>query len=376
MLAALSPVAGAATKTADVTGDFKVAIMTPLTGGDAEEGTAVQDGASLALAKINASGGIGGKKLVLEYLDTKGDPTTAATTAAEIVGQYQSGDVQVAMGPSDSDETLAAVPILQRAGVPDINTTASSPEITQRHFTDFVRLVQSDISQATQVIDFAAFNLHKTRLAIIYENNDYGQGVEEYDLKAAKADGATVVSVQTYTPNQDTNFSTQITAIAKARPTAVILDTSYNEGGEILRQAHNLGLTNMTWVGVGDNLYQNFITLANGQANGVYILTVFDSFSKAPITTAFVKPFETKFKSIPAEGAWTAYDGLLMIQKAINAGATPKNLIAKLKATPFAGAGGTYGFDANGDVTSKPLFVDMVKGNKFVPTGLVVKLHA
>ena len=153
------PFASAAPRTSALTGTFKIAVMCPLTGGDAEEGTAVEDGAALAVAKINANGGIGGKKLVLEYLDTKGDPTAAATAAAEIVGQYQSGAVQAAMGPSDSDETLAAVPVLQRAGVPDINTTASSPEITLQHFTDFVRLVQSDVSQATQLIDFANLQL-------------------------------------------------------------------------------------------------------------------------------------------------------------------------------------------------------------------------
>ena len=186
--------------------------------------------------------------------------------------------------------------------------------------------------------------------------------MEEYELKAAKADGAKVVSVQTYTPNQDTNFSTQITAMVKAKPTAVILDTSYNEGGEILRQANDLGLTNVAWVATGDNLYQNFISLSDGQANGVYILTVFDSFSTAPLTVAFVKPFEAKYKTVPAEGAWTAYDGLLMIQKAIYSGAKPANLIAKLKSTTFAGAGGSYGFDHNGDVTSKPLFVRLSQG--------------
>ena len=283
----------------------------------------------------------------------------------------------MAIGPSDSDETLAAVPVLQRAGVPVINTTASSPEITAQHFTNFVRLVQSDVFQASQVIDFAAFNLKKKRLAIIYENNDYGVGVKQYELRAAKADGAKVVSVQTYVPNVDTNFATQITAMNKANPDALIMDTSYTEGGEILRQAYNLGaLTKVAFVGTGDNLYQPFITLANGHTNGVDLLTVFNDFGTAPKTAAFVKPFEAKYHSVPAEGAWTAYDGLLMIQTRINAGATPADLIAKIKASTYVGAGGTYRFDRNGDVSTKPMFIITVKSNKFAPTTSVVKLSA
>ena len=357
-------------------GTFEVAVMAPYTGGDASEGAMVSAGAKMALQIINNTGGIGGKKLTLEYLDTKGDPTTAATVAAEVVGQYESGQVQVALGPSDSDETLAAVPVLQRAGVPVINTTASSPAITAEHFTDFVRLVQSDVIQATQIIDFAAFNLNKKSLAIVYENNDYGQGVMQYELKAAKADGAKVVSVQTYTPNVDTNFATQITAMAKAKPDGVILDTSYTEGGEILRQAYNLGFTNVAWVGAGDNLYQDFITLANGHANGVDLLTVFNDFGTATKTMAFIRPFEAKYHTVPAEGAWTAYDALLMIQKRIDTGATRADLIARIKASSFLGAGGTYTFDKNGDVSAKPMFVITVKDKKFEPTSEVVKLSA
>jgi len=361
---------------AALSGTFTVAVLSPLTGGDAEEGAAVKGGAELALAKINASGGVGGKKLVLEYLDTKGDPTTAATVAAEVAGQYKAGKVQAVVGPSDSDETLAAVPVLQRAGVPVLGTTPSSPTITTEKFTDFVRLVQSDVSQASQMIDFAAFDLHKKRLAIIYENNDYGQGVEEYDLAAAKADGVSVVSVQTYVPNQDTDFSTQITSMEQAQPDAVILDTSYTEGGEILRQAHDLGFKNVVYVGTGDNLYQGYISLADGYANGTYILTVFNNFSKAAITTAFVKPFEAKYHSVPAEGAWTAYDGLLMIQQNIDAGATPKTLIKHIKATSFTGAGGVYKFDSVGDVDAKPLSVVVVKNGVFAASTGIVKLHA
>jgi branched-chain amino acid transport system substrate-binding protein len=366
---------GATAPSKSLSGTFTVAVMAPFTGGDASEGAAVQGGATLALQTINGSGGVGGKRLVLKYLDTKGDPTSAATVAAEIVGLYQSGKVQAAIGPSDSDEALAAVPVLQRAGVPDIGTTPSSPEITTEKFTDFVRLVQSDVSQATQLIDFAAYNLHKKRLAIIYENNDYGQGVEQYELSAAKTDGVSIVSVQTYTPNQDTDFSTQITAMAKADPDTVILDTSYNEGGEILRQAHGLGLTNVSWVASGDNLYQDYITLASGQADGTYILTVFNSFGTAAKTVAFVKPFETKYNTVPAEGAWTAYDALFMIQQQFNAGATSKTLIAKIKATTFDGAGGSYAFDQYGDVDAKPLSVVTVQDNKFVPSSLVVAVH-
>lgn len=62
-----------------------IGMTAPLSGPNATYGLGLQQGARLALARANASGGVGGRSLELLVLDDSGDPQRAAANARQLV---------------------------------------------------------------------------------------------------------------------------------------------------------------------------------------------------------------------------------------------------------------------------------------------------
>lgn len=343
-----------------------IALVVPLTGDAALEGENAVNAATLAVEQIEKDGG---PTIKIDPLDDQADPTTATNIASQVVDKYADGTYTAVVGLAHSDLALAAAPVLDAAGVPTIGTTPSNPSISDQGWTNWLRMVQSDKSQANQLTAFAVNNLGKKKVAILYANNDYGVGIMNYQIDALKTLGAELTVTETYTPSEDTDFTTQLTNIKNSGADSVILNTGYTEGGLIKRQAEQLGMGGIAFVGSGNNLYQDFIDLAGNSANGSYILTSFDSFSTDPLTSSFVTEYQTRFGSLPAEGAFSTYDAVLAIASALGDGATKNNLIASLKSTGFTGAGGAYSWADNGDVSDKTMAVIKVTDGKFVSAG-------
>lgn len=353
---------------------INVAIMAPLTGNAALEGENAKNAATLAVDAINVNSAAGTRKISVEYFDTKADPTQAANIAQKLVTEYQDGKISAVIGPAHSDEALAVLPIFSRAKVPVIGTTPSNPTLTQKGYGNFIRMVPSDADQSTQQVAFAYNNQSKRRFGIFYENNDFGQGLKDFQVDAIKnhASGASVVAVETYIPGETRDFSTQVTKMMRANPDVVLLDTGYTEGGLIVRQADQVGMK-VTWVASGNNLYQDFIKLASGSAEGVYVLTSFNQFSSNPTTSDFLKNYQQKFDSLPAEGAYTTYDALFLVKQIIDDGKQSSDVIAAAKGMTFKGVGGDYHWTDTGDA-SIPLSVDVVKDGKFTDADVKVDL--
>src|SRR5579864_4172084 len=88
-----------------------IGYLPALTGPSSSTGVGINRGVQLAVQEINAAGGIGGRKLELITRDTQSDPTKAVNGAAELTHGEK---VSVVIGPVNSGESLAAVPLLAR----------------------------------------------------------------------------------------------------------------------------------------------------------------------------------------------------------------------------------------------------------------------
>ncbi|HEY0188365.1 MAG TPA: ABC transporter substrate-binding protein [Cellulomonas sp.] len=370
LVAACSSESSADDESASASGSdaINIALIVPLTGDAALEGENAVNAATLAVEQIAADGG---PTVTFDQLDDQADATASANIASQQVDRYQNGEIDAVVGLAWSGLALADNPLLEAAGVPTIGTTPSNPSISEQGWTNWLRMVQSDEGQANQLSAFAVNNLGATKVAILYSNNDYGVGIKDYQVESLETLGADLVAEETFTPSEDTDFTTQLTNIKASGAEAIILDTGYTEGGLIMRQAEQLGL-DLPVVASGNNLYQDFIDLADGAAEGAYVLTVFDSFSEDATTKAFADTYQERFGSLPAEGAYTTYDAFLAIAQAYEDGATSDTLIDSLKTSGFTGAGGSYAWDDAGDVADKPLAVIEVEDGEFASSGLTV----
>ncbi len=350
-------------------GPLLIAVATPMTGSSGAMGQNGNRGAEIATAAINAQGGIGGRPVKFELFDDKGSPRDAATVAQRIAGEE---DKYFAVaGHVNSSATLAAMPIYSEAETPVLCPSSSNPTITEQGWKNFLRLTGRDDYGAQEYSGFMINNMKKRKLGILFVNNDFGRGLRNEVVKAVAVLGGTMAAEGTFTPNQDRDFQPIITQMKAAGVEGVMLMTEYTEGGLFLAQAKDLGLAGLPIVGPDSNLYEKYIELALGNAEGTYVLAAYDPYGKSPLTQQFIADYRAKYNVLASQVAVFTHDIFWIIKQAVEKhGATRANLIDTVKGMTFAGVGGDYAWTAKGDTKNRPHYVLQVKGGQFVSTGI------
>ena len=351
------------------TGGLKIAVAAPMTGGDAAQGLNAQRGADMAIAAINQAGGIGGQPVAYTIFDDQGAALQAAAVAQRIL---DAGDFAAVIGHVNSSCTLAAMPIYSEAKMPVLCGSSSNPAVTESGWTDIVRMTIRDDYGAQQYTAFAVNNLKKTKLGILFANDDYGRGLRDEMVKAIKALSAELTAEAGFTPNTDKDFSSVITDFTAKGVNAYMLNCNYTEGGLFLGQAKSQGVSGVPTVGPDSLLYNEFITLSQGAAEGAYVLAAYDPYAASPVTQQFMSAFNTAYSALPSQVAVFTHDFFFLLKQTMEAGATSATLIDKIKAATFDAAGGHYAWDAKGDVKGRTFAVIQVKDGKFASTGAQV----
>lgn len=350
---------GGGDKKADDT--IKIGLAAPLTGSSAQDGESIKNGVQLAIDEVNDKGGINGKKVVLEVQDDKTDPKEAAIVANKLSGDKS---VLAVVGHFNSSATLAGAPIYNKAGVVEISPGSSSPAVTKAGDYTF-RVITTDAFQADYVAKWAVNDLGYKKIAIIYENNDYGKGLSDVFAEKAKAQGATVVSNDSYLAGETKDFSAILTKVKAENPDMLFIGGLYNETALIAKQAKNMNL-NAPIMGV-DAIYSNALMELGGQSvEGVLLPGFFHEGTDNPVAQNFIKVYKEKYKQNPATYAAYGYDAAKIVLDAIAKAGTDRKAIrdhiAKVK--DFQGATGINTFDENGDVMKDPLRLT-IKDGKF-----------
>ena len=162
-MAACSPDANNSNGTAKGDDTIKIGIMAPTTGDVALYGTAVTNGAELAIAEINANGGINGKQVEYKIIDEKGD-VTEAVNAYKILKDY---GMNVLLGDVSSKPTIAVAELAAEDGLPMVTATGTAATITLTGDNIF-RTCFTDPFQVEALATFVAENLQANKVAVLY----------------------------------------------------------------------------------------------------------------------------------------------------------------------------------------------------------------
>lgn len=350
-------------------GDIHIAIAGPMTGDSASMGLNAQRGAAAAMELINAAGGVNGRKIVVEFFDDMGQPREAASVARRIV---DAGIYAAVIGHVNSSCTLAAMPIYAETGLPVLCGSSSNSQVTESGWTNIIRCTIRDDYGAQQYSAYAVNNLGKKKLGILFANDDFGRGLRDKMMTAADALGAEVVADAGFTPNVDKDFSAIVTDFVAKGVEAFMLNCNYTEGGLFLGQAQSLGVSGIPTVGPDSLLYNEFIELAQGAAEGANVLAAYDPYSANEKTVAFMTKFAADYDALPSQVAVFTCDLLMLVQTLMAGGTEAADLIAAAKAATFEGVGGTYNWNEKGDVESRTFAVVTVKDGAFASTGITV----
>ncbi|HSB68993.1 MAG TPA: amino acid ABC transporter substrate-binding protein [Candidatus Methylomirabilis sp.] len=185
--------------------EFKIGVITSLSGDLATGGSVTKRGYDLWAKAVNAQGGIEikGKKypVRLVYGDDQSQPAQAASAAERLAAQEK---VDAILGPYASGTTLSAAPVLEKYKVPMITGSAESPLIWKQKFRyTFGTIPPVNFTGATVIKVLAALP-QGPKTAVIYGSNDtFSKATAEAFQATAEQVGIKVLRFNILPPKQD-----------------------------------------------------------------------------------------------------------------------------------------------------------------------------
>ncbi|MEI7496759.1 MAG: ABC transporter substrate-binding protein [Betaproteobacteria bacterium] len=189
---------------------IKIGWLSSLTGALSSAAIAENQGVQLAVDEINKSGGILGRQIELLTRDTAGDPTKAVNFAQQLAF---SDKVHFVIGPVNSGEGLAAVPILARAGVPNLVIGAIDELIDPEKYPRAFRVINTNRQWISTANDYAIKVLKKSKVAVIADTSGYGTASAKTAIELLEKAGIKPV----YTVLVDNNKTDLTDEMNKAR---------------------------------------------------------------------------------------------------------------------------------------------------------------
>ena len=349
-LSLLIPAVACAPKEAET---IKVGCVMDLSGDLAAMGARMLNGAKLAVEEINAAGGVLGKQVELVEEDGKTDPAAGLERVKKLI---EIDGVQVIVGPMISGSSKLAIPYAKEHKVPLITMSATAFELSEMEGTEwFFRACLLDDAQG-RVLAGITMEEGYTRLASIVQDNLYGKGVEEAlieGLQEAGWQGEHVVSIHYDEAKKD--YRTELQQIKGSNPDAVLIVSYCDDGIIVFKQALEMGLDNIAWLGCDGNYGSGlFKEPKSAEFMEKAIVAGTRTVGSGSAYEQFVAKYTEKFGEAPEIYCDTTYDAVWTAVKAIEkAGVYDGEAIrAALTGLEFEGVTGPIAFDEVGDRTS------------------------
>src|ERR1700759_846785 len=173
--------------TAATAQDIPVAVAGPMTGEYSAFGRQLKNGAEMAVAELNASGGVLGKKLALDIEDDACDPKQARSVAENIA----SSNVPFVAGHYCSSSSIPASEAYADGNVLQITPASTNPLFTERKLWNVARVCGRDDQQGLVAAEYIVKNYKGKNVAILNDKTTYGKGLADETKKALHKAGFT-----------------------------------------------------------------------------------------------------------------------------------------------------------------------------------------
>jgi branched-chain amino acid transport system substrate-binding protein len=329
----------------------------------------VQRGAEMALAEVNAAGGVDGRTLQLVVRDDSSSAQRAIAIATELVADPS---VVAVVGHLNSAATLAAAAVYNDPahGLVNVSPAASSPLVTNAGPWTF-RVCPSDLEHGPALAAWAVNHLRQRRAVVLYSNDDYGRGVLGSFANAFKALGGQVLSEDPYLPamlNGDGDPDPYLRRAIRNRMNVLVIAGQSEDGAAILREARGDGYDGAVMGADGLTGLRDMGSIANG----VYVSSAWLPDQPGEASQRFVQEYRGRYKTDPDQFAAMTYDAVRLVAQAIREVGPDRAAIRSYleqvgRGRPaFQGVSGTIAFDEHGDVVNKKVIVGVIRDGQLV----------
>ena len=321
-------------------------------------GIASRRGAELAVAEINAAGGINGAPLEIDYRDDKGEGSVAATIAQGFVDDPTIAGV---VGHVTSGAMVAAAKVYD-GRLSAVATTASSAALTGISPWVF-RVISSDSANGVDLARFAG-RLGRSRAAILYENDAYGRGLADAFRREFKG---TIVGFDPI-DTDGTDAATYAAWFAQQRPDLVFVAGTERSGLALLREARKAGVSAEFLGGDG---WTGLVADA-ATAEGALVGAPFTALDPRAEAQRFVAAYRERFNEDPDGNAALAYDAVQVLVAGLrsvggNRAALREWLASRQGADAIPGVTGSLAFLSTGDPVGKSFVMTRVRNGALTP---------
>jgi len=324
---------------------------------------AMTRGAEMAVADINAKGGVLGKKLDLIIGDDACDPKQAVAAANEVVGKK----VVFVVGHGCSATSILASAVYNEAGVLQMTPAATNPALTddaaKKGWNNVFRSCGRDDVQGGVAGKYLAEHFKGKRVAIVHDETAYGEGIANETKKAMNAAGLKEAMYEAITQG-DKDFSALISKMKQANIDAIYFGGYQTEAGLIVRQARDQGLK-AQFIGADALVKEEFWKIAGPAGEGT-LMTFAPDPRNVPAAWAVVDKFKAEGYDPQGYTLYT-YAAIQAFAAAANKAKSLKvdDLSKALKSMTVDTVVGPLSWDKKGDVTDPRYFFYVWKDGKY-----------
>jgi branched-chain amino acid transport system substrate-binding protein len=340
-----------------------IGFSAPLTGDAAGSGQESLDGAKLAVAELNAKGGILGRKVQLVEGDDRCDPKDAAIVAQKFVAE----GVVAAASHYCSGAALAAIPIFRDAGLLYVDWGAVSSKIPGSGYDRLFITIYNGAQPGVYAADVAVKKLGLKKLAVVDDRTPANAEFAAAFRKRVKELGADIVLVGHVTQG-DKDFNAFVTQVKGSGAQMLFTANYYAEAGLLNRQMRDQQVTTMT-ICPDTCMDPQFLAIAGAAAEGAYSVTQPQA-AELPAAKDFVVAYQKMFGKPPGYIGPYAYDAVNIIAAAyaavgkVDNAAAAKWLHGLTSATALKGITGPLDWKPDGTLPGFTFSLYQAKGGK------------
>lgn len=344
-----------------------VGLIAGTTGAYGTTGIATVHGAELAVAKINASGGVLGRSLKLEWHNDDASATLSGQLYAKFVS---AGAVAIAGSPDTGPVTaqLAKRYKMPTIGVVDDGGLTVNPDGPSSPPNPWVfDFGLNTFAWGAKIAEHAIKHC-PDGLAVLHDPTTYGDG-GNYGIKLVYDKAGQKIKIdEAITENWSTGATTglmpQIHAIQAAGVKCVVVWLTPQDQAAFAQDVHSLGFNAQIYGNDETNADDTYAKLAGANANGTISAVLTSDLHPSAAMQAFRTEYNAKYNATSTPFAETSYDSIMMLAQVISQANSTKaaDLQKQFNRTQgFKGITGDLGFTPQNHITITPEQLTLVQ---------------